>query len=192
MKQPQILRSAANSIPEELSSGILKDNQWLNDEHIDHAQCLLMQKFPNCNGLNFVLAFQGRTPKVERGLVDFVQILNVGGNHWVTITNIGCHENRIRVYDSLIMKLSKKEKEEFHCSLAALLNTSHPNMIIEYPAMQKQRLFAVAVAFSLLAGDDPSQQSYDQKSMRAHLSLCFQVGDLAAFPQMQAVSRMQE
>ena len=145
-----------------------------------------------------MLAFQGRKPKVERGLEDFVQIINVGGNHWVSITNIGCKENAIKVYDSLFLELCEKEQEKFYLSLAALLNTTHPDMIVEYPAMQKQQgtadcgLFAIAVAFSLLSGNDPSQQHYDQEIMRTHLALCFQMGDVATFPVKKSVAKMQK
>jgi hypothetical protein len=113
VKQSEILQSMPNSNPEKLSSTILKQNHWLNDEHIDHAQWLLTQTFPHSNGLYSVLAFQGRKPKVERGLEDFVQIINVGGNHWVSITNIGCKENAIKVYDSLFLELCEKEQEKF-------------------------------------------------------------------------------
>ena len=54
--------------------------------------------------------------------------------------------------------------------------------------MQKQEgcndcgIFAFAVAFTLLAGDDLSQLIYDQSCMREHLALCFQCNELAPFP----------
>ena len=101
-----------------------------------------------------MLAFESKSPKVEKGLKGFVQILNAGGSHWVTVTNIGCEENKIKVYDSLYRKLS----EDDEMLLAALLNTNFPNMVIEWPRMQKQEgtadcgLFAIAVAFSLCSG----------------------------------------
>ena len=68
-----------------------------------------------------VLAFEIKPPKVQKGDKDFVQILHVGGNHWVTVTNIGCQENRIKVFDSLRQKLSKKEKQKLCSSLAVLI-----------------------------------------------------------------------
>ena len=48
-----------------------------------------------------------------------------------------------------------------------------------------------AVAFSLLIGEDPSTQAYDQKTMRVHLAMCFQVGELAQFPVNASVLPMQ-
>jgi hypothetical protein len=83
------------------------------------------------------------------------------------------------------MELPEKDRKKFYLCLAALLNTNYPNMTIVRPSMQNQKgcsdcgLFAVAVAFSLLIGEDPSTQAYDQKTMRVHLTMCFQVGELA-------------
>ena len=112
----------------------------------------------------------------------------MGAQHWVTVSNIGCEENSVGVYDSLFMEESKNDRQKFHSSVASLLDTSLPNMTINYPSMQKQQgyddcgLFALAMAFSLLAGDDPSQLTYDQSCMREHLALCFQLNELAPFP----------
>ena len=161
----------------------LKKHYWLTDEHIDHAQWLLSKQYPTAKGLHSVLAFQCKSPKVER-LEEFVQILNVGGKHWVTATNIGCEGNKVKVFDSLSLKLSKKDEQ----SLAALLDTSLPDMTIEWPSMQQQSgttdcgLFAIAVAVSLCNGDNPSLQCYDQSVMREHLAMCFQCEEIGVFP----------
>jgi hypothetical protein len=112
--------------------------------------------------LHSVLAFEGKTPKIQRGQKEFVPIINVGRKHWVTVTNIGCEDNVVKVYDSKHMELPGKDRNKFYLCLAALLNTSYPNMTIVRPSMQNQKgcsdcgLFAVAVAFSLLIGEDPS------------------------------------
>ena len=144
-----------------------------------------------------VLAFEGKPPKIQRGQKEFVQIINVGRKHWVTVTNIGCEDNVVKVYDSKYMELPEKDRKKFYLCLAAFLNTSFPNMTIVWPSMQNQKgcsdcgLFAVAVAFSLLIGEDPSTQDYDQKTMRVHLAMCFQVGELAQFPVNASVLPMQ-
>ena len=180
-------KCTANGNPEELLLTIIEDH-WLTDEHIDHAQWLLSKQFPDSKEIHLVLAFEIKPPKVQKGDKDFVQILHVGGNHWVTVTNIGCQENRIKVFDSLRQKLSKKEKQKLCSSLAVLLNTSSSNLVIEWPSMQRQRgesdcgLFAVAVATSLLNGEDPGSKSYDQSVMRGHLAVCFHCEEYAVFP----------
>ena len=110
--------SEANPNPAKLSSTILKKDFWLSDEHIDHAQWLLLQRFLGCKGLHFVLAFEG---KERKGQKEFVQIMNVGRKHWVTVTNIGCGIDVVKVYDSKYMELTEKDKMSFinvsqHCS----------------------------------------------------------------------------
>ena len=183
-----VWKCTANGNPEELVLTIMEEDYWLTDKHIDHAQWLLSKQFPDSKGLHSVLAFGSKPPKVQKGDKDFVQILHVGGNHWVTVTNIGCQENRIKVFDSLRQKLSKKEKQKLCSCLAVLLNTSLSNMVIEWPSMQRQRgesdcgLFAVAVATSLLNGEDPGSKSYDQSVMKGHLAVCFHCEELAVFP----------
>ena len=70
---------------------------------------------------------------------------------------------------------------------AVLLNTNSSHIVVERPLMQRQRgdsncgLFAVAVATSLLNGEDPGSKSYDQ-SVLSYLALCFHCQELAVFP----------
>ena len=187
-KPNDVWKCTANKNSEKLVMSIMKEDYWLTDEHIDHAQWLLSKQFPGAKGLHSVLASESNPPKVQKGGKDFVQVLHVGGNHWVTVTNIGCQENRIKVFDSLRQKCSKKEKQKLCSSLAVLLNTSSSNMVIEWPSIQRQRgesdcgLFAVAVATSLVCGEDPGSMNYDQSVMREHLALCFHCEELAVFP----------
>ena len=42
--------------------------------------------------------------------------------------------------------------------------------------------FALAVAASVLNGDDPSELIYDQSVMRGHLAICFHCDEMALFP----------
>ena len=59
---------------------------------------LLSKQFPEGKGLYSVLAFEGENPKVEKGLNDFVQIINVSAQHWVTVSNVGCEDNSFNVF----------------------------------------------------------------------------------------------
>ena len=152
---------------------ILKVDKWLTDEHIDHGQWLIPEQYPHAKGLHSLLAFQNKQPKVESRLNDFVQIPNVSGSRWVTATNMGCESGKVKVYDSLHTKLSNKHKEDLYSCLASMLHTTSENMVIEWPSMVK---------ISLCNSDDPGSQAYDQSVMREHLALCFECGELAAFP----------
>ena len=60
----KVLLSQANPDPEKLSATVLEKGVWLSDEHIDHAQWLLQQRFPEGEGLHSVLAFEGKPPKI--------------------------------------------------------------------------------------------------------------------------------
>ena len=111
--QCEVLSSTKNKKYEQLSLQILSDGFWLTDEHIDHGQWLLSKQFPEGKGLHSVLAFEGENPKVEKGLNDFVQIINVGAQHWVTVSNIGCEENSVNVYNSLFMKKTRMTDKSF-------------------------------------------------------------------------------
>ena len=77
----------------------------------------------------------------------------------------------------------RETKTLFVLSSAAQHQSS--NMVIGWPTMQRQRgesdcgLFNVAVATSLLCGEDPGSMNYDQ---REHLALCFHCEELAVFP----------
>ena len=80
-------KCTANKNSEKLVMSIMKEDYWLTDEHIDHAQWLLSKQFPGAKGLHSVLAFESNPPKVQKGDKDFVQVLHVGGNHWVTVSH---------------------------------------------------------------------------------------------------------
>jgi hypothetical protein len=157
----EVLHCAANANPRKLALTRMQQNYWLTDEHIDHVQWLISRQFPAVKGFHSVLAFESKPPKVEKGLKGFVQIVNAWGIHWVTVTNIGCEENKIKVYDSLYRELSANDN---------LFAT------------------ATAVAISLCSGHDPSEQAYDQSVMREHLAMCFMCEELAVFPLTQSQS----
>lgn len=157
---------------------------------MDHEQWLISKQFPKMKGFHSVLAFKGKTLKVEKGLKDFIQIVNIGGNKWVTVTNIGCEENRIKVYDTLYRSMSNTDKFK----LAALHNTSLESMVIEWPSLQIHKgnsdcgVFAMAIALALCSEQDPCQQSSDQTVMRVHLASCFHCEEIATFPENPLVT----
>ena len=74
--------------------------EWLTDAVIDAAQVLLKEGFPEMGGLQRTTLGHTLTYAVERG--EFVQIVNVRGNHWITVSNIGCQLNHLNVYDSIL------------------------------------------------------------------------------------------
>ena len=81
---------------------------------------------------------------VQRG--EFVQVLNVGGNHWIMVTSIGCGDSEdILVYDSLPSgHLSRRTKEQ----IAVILCPN--NNSVKLPSVQMQEGVATVVYLQLL------------------------------------------
>ena len=181
------LYATPNKDTDKLAMEILRKGSWLTDEHVDHAQWLMKRQYPDINGFHSVLAFQ-RNSKVKRGLPNFVQVLNVDDNHWITISNIGCDDNHIKVYDSLYRGIPKSGRSTFLAAVALLLNTSKSDMTIEWVDTVKQSggsdcgLFAIATAVCLCNGRDPRKEVFDQSVMREHLALCIHCDEISPFP----------
>ena len=76
----------------------LNNNEWLTDGIINASQSLLKSQF-KIGGLQDTN--HGHTLTYDIVHQKFIQILNVRGNHWVTISNIDCLSDCINVFDSL-------------------------------------------------------------------------------------------
>ena len=83
---------------------VLSASGWLSDRVIEAAQLLILQQFPHVSGLQNPILQQTLTFQVHRG--EFVQIINVRNNHWCTVSNIGCGEGEVKVYDSMYPSVS--------------------------------------------------------------------------------------
>ena len=95
----------------------------------------------------------------------FVQILHVSGNHWLTVSNIGCKPAHVNVYDSLLTGyLDTHAKQQ----IASILFTDEPDITASFQNVQEQRghsdcgVFALAFATSLCTGEDPVENTYVQ------------------------------
>ena len=138
---------------------------WLNDRLINAGQILLKERFPDIGGLqNVDLA---RTLCFTQNEPSFVQILNTYDSHWVCVTSIGCKANMVKVYDSMRtgdVCISTKE------CIATLLN-----------CRASCGLFALAYAYSLCEGLDPSQLVYESQKFRSHFSYCIKKNEMTKF-----------
>ena len=172
---------------------LIKSGEWLTDEHIDHAQAILAKHFPYIGGLQAVWVFISEgcqslgTPKEE-----FIQIINVTGNHWITVSNIGNPKDTITIYDSLYGDISPSYKAKFLRQVAYMVMATSSQITLQWADTQKQKgtsdcgLFAIAAATSLCYGISPQYCTWEQEKMREHLSECFERGDLVLFPQLPA------
>lgn len=163
---------------------MLSKDMWLNDVIINAAQHLITKKYPHVGGFQDTILQRNLSFTVQNG--EFVQILNKGGNHWVTITNIGVTDmSTIRIYDSL------GGKRFDHCmqkEIASLLHSNSPEITLKLEDVQNQQdghscgLFAIAFAVSLCHEEDPRRLTFDRSAMRKHLLNCLTKGEITPFP----------
>ena len=154
----------------------------LNDHIIDAAQGLLKVKY-GIHGLQNTLL--GSTPSFDVvGGEEFVQVLHSGGDHWLTVSTIGCFYSTVNVYDSLFTHVPKPTMEQ----ICALLISSEPTITLQFMPTDCQQnasdcgLFSLAFSTALCVGEDPQGLQFDQKVMRSHLLSCLVDGEMNPFP----------
>ena len=125
----------------------LKDGRWLTDNVTDAAQALLKKAHPYVEGLESVALGETLAFSVQRG--EFVQVLNTGGSHWITVSNIGCKPGTVSIYDSLPnVNIPSRTKEQ----IASLLCAQENTITLQLQHVQQQHgsadcgLFAIAFA----------------------------------------------
>ena len=154
---------------------------WLNDNLIDASQHLIKRQYPHVNGLQDVIL--GSTLAFSICTEEFIQILNTGHGHWVTVSTIGCANGEILVYDSMPPAIMAKVRNQIAC----LLFTSENAINVKYIDVQMQDgsadcgVFAVAFAATLASGGRPGAFSYCQARMRHHLLSCLEKSELTPF-----------
>ena len=70
---------------------------WLSDEIVDAGQKLLKSMYPHIQGLQEVALGMVLSYSIAKS--EFIQIMNTGKHHWVTVSNINCNDEEIHVYD---------------------------------------------------------------------------------------------
>lgn len=164
---------------------------WLNDGHITAASKLLQKQYPNQNGLRSTQLLAKKL-KWQSSNVDFVQIVHVGGNHWVCASNALSSPGVCDVYDSMPASHSSTLTRQ----VAAIMKSPEPAFTMRYINVQMQNgandcgLFAVAFAVALCSGKDPHICSYDQSQMREHLFQCLEKGEMTEFPATKKPKRL--
>ena len=161
---------------------VLINNGWLTDKIINEAQSLLKKKYPYVNGLQDVTL--GLTLSFAIQTEEFVQILHTGHAHWVTVSNIGCKDGEINIFDSYPPVTTTHLLDQ----IAALLATPRSIINIRYMDTQLQYgstdcgIFAIAFAATLASGDQPGAFHFDQPQIRKHLIHCLETQCLSDFP----------
>ena len=169
-----------------VDKNVLCSDDWLNDKHIHAAQQLLKEQSPYIGKLQDPMMQVTHSFEVESG--EFVQILNVNENHWLTISTIQCSPGHVKLYNSIPSCIPSSTKQ----TIAELLHTTCKQISIEYVNMQSQigssacGLFAIATATALVHGHNPYDINFTQPLMREHLLNALETGVLSPFPHKKA------
>ncbi|KAL5503163.1 hypothetical protein EMCRGX_G010071 [Ephydatia muelleri] len=154
----------------------------LSDTHINFAQLLLKQQFPNIDGFRNTL--QQNKPFIKRlpeSSAKLMQVIFIRKCHWACIL---LNENQVSLYDSAYTSVST---DTFQV-VARLVQCAEPSFKIEVMNISKQNgavdcgLYAIAVLTSLAFGQDPTTLVYDQEAMRPHLITSFETKKIVPFP----------
>ena len=100
---------------------LLNPTSWLTDSIIDTAQKLLKEISP-VPGLESVACGLTMTFAVQPG--EFIQILNTGHGHWVTVSTIGVAHPTVHVYDSLYSSAGTR----LEAQISSLIQTEKPEI----------------------------------------------------------------
>ena len=162
---------------------IVTKGHELNDLHINMCQMLIRNQFPAIAGLCSTLKVT--TTSVECWVQNYVQIFHCRGNHWVTVSTLGCDTNEVMVYDSLYTDIDIATK----CSIQEVFNTSSIKCVL--PQVQKQQgavdcgLYAMGFATYLAHGKNPralTTLQFQQSKLRDHILVCFEQKFMKEFP----------
>ena len=157
----------------------------LTDVHINTAQHLLKEQFPNLSGLQCTLLQAKETSKIDTKATNkILQIVHcLDRHHWIVATTIGSKKNEILIFDSIFRNIDSQTTQVLGNLFGCL-----PTPTFGVMNSQKQKgvkdcgLFAIAFATALAFGENPSNIKFCQESMRAHLINCLERDELIPFP----------
>ena len=164
---------------------ILQKTTWLSDSEIHAGQMLLKRDYPFVDGLC--------DPAIKGSLVvpatsEFIQIINTG-NHWVCLSTISTTSSpdTVKIFDSLYQNTNSTAVEH------ACRMLMYPGDKVTFINEKVQRqvggsdcgLFSLAFATDLCHGIDPTNQKYNQGSMRQHYVNCLENGAMSPFPKTE-------
>ena len=178
---------AFTNFDRQIENQIVK-HQMLEDDTINLAQHILFKQFKCVNGLELTNLPPSQFSSMQE---NFVQILHVFENHWITIYGLK-DLNEIRVYDSLNYTKDKKYPKKTIKSFAKMINSTSSQFKVNVMSVQQQPnaidcgLFAIAFATDLLHGNSPSNVSYEHEKIRQHLLICLQQDSFTLFPRAKA------
>ena len=158
----------------------VQSGDWLDDMHMDAASSLLSSQFPSLCGFYSTLLGQNLSFPVTRE--SFIQILNAGGNHWITVEHTQSFS--VNVFDSKFCTIPMDVKMQ----IAALLCCTSSRITTRFHKTQSQigssdcGVFAIAFATDLAFGLKSASHHYEQDKLRPHFLECLKSEQMTPFP----------
>jgi len=154
----------------------------LTDKHINATQKLLKRQLIFIQGLHTTLKVTIESHSAW--IHDSLQIFHTRRDHWITLTTLECHENKILIFDSLY--------DDFDTATKTAVKIIFP-ACYQIPLLPKQKgpmdcgLYAIAYATHLAYGRDPHKLTtralhFNHELTRRHLVKHIEQGHLTEFP----------
>ena len=163
-----------------LDQSLLVEGKWLNDHHINFAQCLLRKQFVTISGLLLTL-LQGKKQQIK--IKNGIQIIYLNNRlHWCVASTVSCAKNEVKVYDSVF---SSPDSEMRTVCLNLFDISKKPKLTYEPVPKQEDGddcgVFSITFATALVRNHNPVTIQFVQSNMRSHLIRCFEQQLLTPF-----------
>ena len=123
----------------------LLNGSWVTDNIANAGQIIIKYTFSHICGLQNILL--GMHLQFDVQSTEFVQILHIDGNHWITISTIGCKVGEVNLYVCNQCESHSASTEE---QMSCLLNSKEKELQVKIMPVQRQKgcsdcgLFALA------------------------------------------------
>ena len=154
------------------------NNKKLSDQAIASAMSLLCRENP----LMVIQSIALPTVFLEYSPFETLHIHHTGSDHFVTSSSIG---GTVRLFDSKNYQPTEELLDQIRAIYSpddSLPTLFQCHMVHEQSGGVDCGLFAIAYAFDLFLGFDPTTVFFDQSKMRDHLMLCFSSRTVTRFP----------
>ena len=187
LSRPQPWLHVSNINLSLVDKNILSSGDLMNDKHINAAQILLKNQFPEACGLMDTLIVSNQLsgeglPNINSSMTNIIQLHNLPG-HWLVSQSNG---QSVIVYDSLYPGMTHPLTMQLVYLYKSIAKGGL--LLVKLRCCQKQAgfvdcgLFAIANAVSLANGIYPGAVIFQQSQMRQHLKQCLERKQLTMFP----------
>lgn len=166
--------------------------KWATSDEIDDFSNLL-KRSSNFAGLQSCLLF---SDPITHNFVKsvphdepFLQILNKGGNHWISLSNCHTSLDVCTVYDPWFeLGYTGEQMELLNNQIARLFNTESECIQVRFADVQQQKdgfncgFYCFAYSVSLVKNEDPRKVNYYPDKLREHAFSCIRDQVISKFP----------